>query len=569
MVRSRSRGENVNNFDRASACLPIALSILVLAAAITQASPGAIPATPPSSDRQPHRSLRRAPGPSAVIPPGGGTIGLAGYATVVFAPGTFTWPQLATVEKTSSSATAQAFADSAEIFQPGSTPGYEIRINTGLSKPQVPVQVTVVVPADFAIPAGSRVEAFAQFWQQDELDALDSFELIPSTFDEPTRAVTLTLPPAAFTSQRRGDGTFEAIITLAATPGAQPLQALSVSLATAAATILPPLETVTVRSPFNPLRQVTVGGVVYTGHWGTDFIAADGTPIFATGDGTVLRAYNSGDKSFGNSVLLRMQGAGVARYAHLQTYFVETGDKVLAGQEIGLTDNTGLSTGAHLHFELAPDGGFASNKSKVDPAPMIHDRPLTWHLTANAVYENHSLIPGVLNENRLQLRAEANLLMESDGANGMSLTAVSGTFFVQSFTGQYDKGSNNICTFAFTPVSYPLTMNDGGPLPGEGETMGGVGFARDHTVTPSTRYTYTAAFYTDERPEYTENCPSESPHTQPMALSIYPWIQTAGPGPFRLDPEAVTTTGAVTVDSSIPGYLSAITTYDWTLTKTY
>jgi murein DD-endopeptidase MepM/ murein hydrolase activator NlpD len=117
-------------------------------------------------------------------------------------------------------------------------------------------------------------------------------------------------------------------------------------------------------------------------------------------------AYDSGDKSFGLSVLLQMKGAGVVRYAHLQTYMVGTGDKVLAGQEIGLTDNTGLSTGAHLHFELAPDGKFASNKSKVDPAPLIQDRPLTWHLTANAVYERQSLMPGIVNESRLQLKAE-------------------------------------------------------------------------------------------------------------------------------------------------------------------
>jgi murein DD-endopeptidase MepM/ murein hydrolase activator NlpD len=552
----------------ASTSVPVVLSILMLAAATSGASADPGPDTQVST-RQPHRELRRAPGPSAIIPTGGGSIALAGFASVVFAPATFSFPQLARVEKTSSSATAQAFADSAGIFQPGSTPGYEIRITTGPSKPQAPVEVSLVVPSDFVVPEGSRVEAFAQFWEQDELDALDSFELISSTFDESARTVTLTLPPSAFTAQRRGDGTFEAIVTLAATPGAGPSQALSVALAAAGATILPPLETTQVRSPFNPARQVTVGGKVYTGHWGTDFIAADGTPIFATGDGKVLRAYNSGDKSFGNSVLLRMKNAGVVRYAHLQTYFVDTGDAVLAGQEIGLTDNTGLSTGAHLHFELAPDGNFASNKSKVDPAPLLEDRPLTWHLTANAVYESRSLIPGIINENRLQLRVEADLLMVSDGSTGMSLTLQDGTLFAQSYTGQYDKGSNTICTFSLAPQSYPMKMNDGVSLPAEGDTTGGMELQRDHSQVPSTRYTYSAAFTTDQRPEYTESCPSESPVTHPIYLSAAPWMQTTGPGPFRLDPLADTTTGGAIVDSSIPGYVQVTTTYDWTLQKTY
>jgi hypothetical protein len=159
--------------------------------------------------------------------------------------------------------------------------------------------------------------------------------------------------------------------------------------------------------------------------------------------------------------------------------------------------------------------------------------------------------------------------MESDGHTGMSLAVQGGTLFVQSYTGQYDKGSNTICTYSFSPVSYPLQMNDGVSLPAEGETLGSIGFTRDHSLTPSTRYTYHAAFSTDERPEYTENCPSQSPVTHLMYLSGTPWIQTAGVGPFRLDPEAAATTGGATVDSTIPGYLQQITTYDWTLTKTY
>jgi hypothetical protein len=160
--------------------------------------------------------------------------------------------------------------------------------------------------------------------------------------------------------------------------------------------------------------------------------------------------------------------------------------------------------------------------------------------------------------------------MKSESWTEMSLTIVNvnGILFVQSYTGRWDHGTQ-ICTYSFRPRSYPLKMHDGVSPPAEGNTLGSSRFQRDLSQTPSTRYRYIAWFSTDERPEYTENCPGESPVTHPMALSGYPWLSIAGDAPFHFDPETEVWTDSRTIDNSIPGVLKVKTTYDWTLTKTY
>lgn len=52
-------------------------------------------------------------------------------------------------------------------------------------------------------------------------------------------------------------------------------------------------------------------------------------------------------------------------YAHCKTIYVNTGDKVIRGQEIGLTGATGNVTGPHLHFEILRDGRY------VDPDAIL------------------------------------------------------------------------------------------------------------------------------------------------------------------------------------------------------
>ncbi|MFZ2907247.1 MAG: M23 family metallopeptidase [Cyclobacteriaceae bacterium] len=85
-------------------------------------------------------------------------------------------------------------------------------------------------------------------------------------------------------------------------------------------------------------------------HKGLDFTAASGTPVYATGDGTVLTSYYS--NTFGNVIYLNHGFDFETRYAHLTRYIVETGEFVKRGQIIGYVGNTGTSVSPHLHYEV-------------------------------------------------------------------------------------------------------------------------------------------------------------------------------------------------------------------------
>jgi murein DD-endopeptidase MepM/ murein hydrolase activator NlpD len=85
-------------------------------------------------------------------------------------------------------------------------------------------------------------------------------------------------------------------------------------------------------------------------HKGLDFTAPQGSPVYATGDGVVAVAERSA--SFGNTVLIRHGYSFQTRYAHLTRYTVIDGEPVKRGQVIGYVGSTGLSKGAHLHYEV-------------------------------------------------------------------------------------------------------------------------------------------------------------------------------------------------------------------------
>ncbi|WP_037675067.1 M23 family metallopeptidase [Streptomyces griseus] len=85
-------------------------------------------------------------------------------------------------------------------------------------------------------------------------------------------------------------------------------------------------------------------------HTGQDFAVPAGTPVYAVGPGTV-RASTCGD-GFGNQVVVRHRDGYFTHYAHLARIFVRKGQRVSAGQRVGLAGATGNVTGPHLHFEV-------------------------------------------------------------------------------------------------------------------------------------------------------------------------------------------------------------------------
>ena len=87
-------------------------------------------------------------------------------------------------------------------------------------------------------------------------------------------------------------------------------------------------------------------------HRGTDFAAPSGTPIMASGSGTVTRARWCGGG--GNCVKIRHNSTYETVYAHLKAFAkgIREGKKVRQGQIIGYVGSTGMSTGPHLHYEV-------------------------------------------------------------------------------------------------------------------------------------------------------------------------------------------------------------------------
>jgi len=90
-------------------------------------------------------------------------------------------------------------------------------------------------------------------------------------------------------------------------------------------------------------------------HTGIDFGAAEGTPIYATGDGIVERADNL-EQGYGNHVVINHGFGYQTLYAHMSRIAATVGQKVKRGQVIGYVGSTGESTGDHLHYEVIKNG---------------------------------------------------------------------------------------------------------------------------------------------------------------------------------------------------------------------
>ncbi|MDA9624569.1 peptidoglycan DD-metalloendopeptidase family protein, partial [Pelagibacteraceae bacterium] len=91
-------------------------------------------------------------------------------------------------------------------------------------------------------------------------------------------------------------------------------------------------------------------------HTGTDFAAPSGTPIMASGSGTVTRARWCGGG--GNCIKIKHNTTYQTVYAHMKNFAkgIKEGKKVKQGQIIGYVGSTGMSTGPHLHYEVIVNG---------------------------------------------------------------------------------------------------------------------------------------------------------------------------------------------------------------------
>ncbi len=101
-------------------------------------------------------------------------------------------------------------------------------------------------------------------------------------------------------------------------------------------------------------------------HPGMDFASPTGTPIYATGDGTVERADNMA-QGYGNHVVLNHGYGYETLYGHMSKIAVKAGQKIKRGDLLGYVGSTGLSTAPHVHYEVIKNG------QKVNPVNFYYN----------------------------------------------------------------------------------------------------------------------------------------------------------------------------------------------------
>jgi len=109
-------------------------------------------------------------------------------------------------------------------------------------------------------------------------------------------------------------------------------------------------------------------------HTGTDFAAPSGTPIMASGSGTIIRSRWCGGG--GNCVKIKHNSVYQTVYAHMKSFAkgIKEGKKVKQGQIIGYVGSTGMSTGPHLHYEVIVSGKkINSQKLKLPSGKILSD----------------------------------------------------------------------------------------------------------------------------------------------------------------------------------------------------
>jgi murein DD-endopeptidase MepM/ murein hydrolase activator NlpD len=165
-----------------------------------------------------------------------------------------------------------------------------------------------------------------------------------------------------------------------------------------------PVELARISSRFNLRRKHPILNRIRA-HKGVDYAASTGTPIKATGDGTVIHASRKG--GYGRTVILKHGGKYSTLYAHLHRYAkgVRSGKRVKQGQIIGYVGKSGLATGPHLHYEFRVHG--------------VHRNPLTVKLP-----KADSISKKVLPEFKTKTNP---MLVELDRLTGKSAIAVQQT----------------------------------------------------------------------------------------------------------------------------------------------
>ena len=137
-----------------------------------------------------------------------------------------------------------------------------------------------------------------------------------------------------------------------------------------------PINGARLSSPFGMRKHPILG--FNKKHMGTDFAAPMGTPIMASGSGTITRAKWCGGG--GNCIKIKHNSTYETVYAHMKNFAkgMKVGRKVKQGQIIGYVGSTGMSTGPHLHYEVIVNGKKVnSQKLKLPSGKVLENNERT------------------------------------------------------------------------------------------------------------------------------------------------------------------------------------------------
>lgn len=450
---------------------------------------------------QEYRTRFVAPGTTTkVIPTGGGTISQPGFASLTFPAGSFAANTAVNLSATHTAETQRDFSITGQLFSAGLRTPFEVRVNSGVAAPATSFDAVIQVPDNFlkSMPLDGEIKVFAQVFQDGGEEVLDSFEMFDSTFDPAAKTVRVTLPKEAFTNRRHADEVFEAVIVIGTTPtkpgtismSPEPLflgdpSALDVQFPSVEGILRPdaPCEGTSLGSPLQGTLVVT-GAFNPPKHKGVDYRASTGDNVMSAADGKIIKVGNDSRKldkpdprsgklvkGWGRYVLIQHTDGSQTLYAHLVMDSVgakDEGKVVKKGDVIAKSNNSGGSSGPHLHMEYAPNGKFFNNGKKVDPNPCIGTN-ISGSIT---VRDNGSLA-----DDAFRVSLDGTVL-------GTTAIGASNTFAVNNIR----SGTHTLtilCTVAPDDVgTYEVTLS-------QGLTFSGGGTSRSGTLTQGGTVTFT------------------------------------------------------------------------------
>ncbi|MDI4235162.1 MULTISPECIES: M23 family metallopeptidase [unclassified Bradyrhizobium] len=167
-----------------------------------------------------------------------------------------------------------------------------------------------------------------------------------------------------------------------------------------------PVNNAIMRSGFGGRRHPILGYVKM--HTGVDWAAPYGTPIFASGNGVVEKVGWEG--GYGKYVRVKHNNGYETAYGHMSAFAkgMESGKRVRQGQVIGFIGSTGMSTGAHVHYEILVNGRF------VDPMRVKLPRGRSLEGSMLAGFEKErDRIDGQMNS-----RGSSRIVSDATGSTG-------------------------------------------------------------------------------------------------------------------------------------------------------